>query len=87
VVDDSPAANFGIMPCLFNRENESSDMLGDLITNIDGEKIRKAEDLRFAVETRQKGDRVQLVIYKQCDPKRVENVIVEVTTRDQLYVR
>jgi len=85
LIPGGPADNAGIEASVMN--GYGSIMLGDLVTKIDGEKVTQAEDLISAVEERQEGDRVELEIWKKCDPKKVKKVYVTLTTRSRLEQR
>jgi len=82
VVDGGPAGEVGVEPSMMN--GYGSIVLGDLITKIDGETVRQAEDLISAVEEKNDGDVVQLEVWRKCNPRNVERLQVKLTTRDGL---
>lgn len=63
---------------------DGSIILGDLITAVNGEPVKQAEDLISAVEERNEGDTVTLRVMRKCDPRRAENMLATLTTRDRL---
>jgi S1-C subfamily serine protease len=82
VVGNSPASNAGLQASQLS--GDGSIILGDLVTEINGEKVRQAEDLISAVEEKSEGDVVTLRVLRKCDPRRVEYLQVKLTTRDKL---
>jgi S1-C subfamily serine protease len=59
-------------------------VLGDLITEVNGEPVRETEDLLSTIEERQVGDVVKLRVLQKCDPKSSKILSVKLTTRDQV---
>jgi S1-C subfamily serine protease len=62
VVPGSPAAAAGIRP--FTRAADGSLVTGDVITAVDGEKVKSLDNLLEALERRQPGDVVKLAIWR-----------------------
>lgn len=62
VVPGSPAAAAGIRP--FNRAADGSLVNGDVITAVDGEKVKSLDHLLEALERRQPGDVVKLAVWR-----------------------
>lgn len=79
---DSPALVAGIKATTMN--SDGSIALGDLVTGVDGERVRQAEDLISAIEERNEGERVTLSVLHQGDPLRSESIGVTLTSRDKL---
>ncbi|KAL3928547.1 MAG: hypothetical protein SGARI_005001 [Bacillariaceae sp.] len=82
VVNNSPAFNTGIQASQMS--GDGSIVLGDLVTEVNGEQVRQAEDLISAVEEKSEGDVVTLRVMRKCDPRMTEYIQVKLTTRDQL---
>lgn len=80
VFANSPASIAGLEPSQLR--SDGSIVLGDLIARIDGEPTRQTEDLISAIEERQEGDIVELVVWRQGNPRRVETIRARLTTRD-----
>jgi S1-C subfamily serine protease len=62
VVPGSPAAAAGIRP--FTRAADGSVVTGDVITAVDGEKVKSLDNLLEALERRHPGDVVKLAIWR-----------------------
>ena len=62
VVPGSPAAAAGIRP--FTRAPDGSLVVGDVITAVDGEKVKSLDNLLEALERRQPGDVVKLGVWR-----------------------
>jgi S1-C subfamily serine protease len=62
VIPGSPAAAAGIRP--FTRAADGSLVVGDVITAIDGEKVKSLDNLLEALERRQPGDVVKLAVWR-----------------------
>ena len=82
VFPNSPAVVAGLEASQLR--SDGSIVLGDLIARIDGEPTRQTEDLISAIEERNEGDVVELVVWRQGDPRRVEMIRARLTTRDKL---
>jgi hypothetical protein len=82
VYQNSPAMLSGLEA--FAQDMDGSILLGDLVTHINGEAVREAEDLLSAVEERTEGETVSLRILRQCDPGKAEIVPVVLTNQDRL---
>lgn len=81
-VPGSPAAVVGIRPSTFR--GDGTVVLGDLITDVNGQPVRQVEDLLSAVEEKSVGDTVVLKILRGCDPDKVEILRVKLASRDSL---
>jgi len=64
--------------------SDSSIVLGDLIVEINGEKIICVEDLLTAIEARSEGETVNVTLWRQCDERLTETVPVKLTSSDKL---
>jgi S1-C subfamily serine protease len=82
VVPNSPAGVAGLEASIMG--GDGSIILGDLVTEVNGELVRQAEDLISAIEEKSEGDTVTLRVLRKCDPRKAENVRVTLTTRDKL---
>ena len=82
VVPNSPAVVAGLEASQLSPDGAI--ILGDLVTEVNGEPVRQAEDLISAIEEKSAGDIVTLRILRKCDPKRAETVRVKLATRDNL---
>jgi len=82
VIPNSPARAAGIQATSMN--TDGSIVLGDLITGVNGERVRQAEDLISAIEEKNEGDRVSLSVLRKCDPFRSERIDITLTTREKL---
>lgn len=82
VIPNSPAVVAGIEASQLG--SDGSIVLGDLVTEIDGEQVRQAEDLISAIEEKSGGDSVTLRVLKNGNPRRAKYVKVTLTTRDKL---
>merc|ERR1712154_750190 len=82
VLPQGPAAKAGLQPTVQNASG--SLVLGDLVTAVNGEPVKQAEDLISAIEERSEGETVSLTVLRKCDPNRKETVRVKLTTRDKL---
>ena len=56
--------------------------LGDLVTEVDGEKIACVEDLLEAIEQHKDGDEVSVKVLRGCDPKQAKTLKAKLTTED-----
>jgi S1-C subfamily serine protease len=84
VLEGSPAA-FSLEPAQLRADG--SIVLGDLITNVNGQPVRQVEDLLSAIEERKDGETVELGVWRKCDPRRAETIKVRLTARDKLKQR
>lgn len=82
VVPNSPAVVAGLEASTMDANG--SIVLGDVITEVNGEKILLAEDLISAIEEKNEGDVVTLKVLRKGNPQRVEVVRATLTTRDKL---
>jgi S1-C subfamily serine protease len=69
VIPGSPAAAAGIRP--FTRAADGSLVVGDVITAVDGEKVKSLDALLEALERRQPGDVVKLAVWRAGAPSEV----------------
>mmetsp|Transcript_43841 Transcript_43841/g.105778 ORF Transcript_43841/g.105778 Transcript_43841/m.105778 type:complete len:516 (+) Transcript_43841:23-1570(+) len=81
VFHNSPAMLSGLES--FGQDYDGSIIVGDIVTHIDGEAVTEPEDLLSAVEERKEGDTVNLRVVRQCNPNRIENIPVMLTSRDR----
>lgn len=82
VMANSPAKLAGIQATSMN--SDGTIVLGDLITGVNGERVRQAEDLISAIEEKSEGEVVSLSVLRKCDPFKSESIRVTLTTRDKL---
>lgn len=82
VVQGSPADHAGMKASTLR--SDSSIVLGDLIVEINGEKIICVEDLLTAIEARAEGETVNVTLWRQCDKRLAETVRVKLTSSDKL---
>lgn len=78
----SPALQSGIEPSQLG--SDGTIVLGDLITAVDGEIVRQAEDLISAIEEKKDGDVVTLRVLRKANPNQVRMIPVKLTTREKL---
>lgn len=79
LVPGSPAERAGLKPS--SRGVFGDLRLGDLITAVNGSPVRTNEDLLCGVEEAAPGETVVLTVMRSCDPRRVERVLVQPTSR------
>ena len=79
---NSPALVAGLQATTMN--TDGSIALGDLVTGVNGERVRQAEDLISAIEEKNEGERITLSVLRKCDTFRSETIDVTLTTRDKL---
>jgi S1-C subfamily serine protease len=84
VMPNSPARLAGIQAT--SMSSDGTVVLGDLITGVNGERVRQAEDLISAIEEKNDGEVVTLSVLRKCDPFKSETIRVTLTTRDKLKV-
>ena len=82
VVPNSPAVVAGLEASKLRSDGTIE--MGDLIARIDGQPVKQTEDLISAIEEKREGDIVELVVWRKSNPRRVETVRVQLTTRDKL---
>jgi S1-C subfamily serine protease len=82
VLPGSPAEKAGMKTSTLR--SDSSIVLGDLITEINGEKIVCVEDLLTAIEARSEGETVTVTVMRKCDRRLVEKLSVKLTSSDKL---
>jgi len=71
VVKGSPADALKLNPC---ERQRAGVLLGDLITSVNGNLIKKNEDLLCAVEESDVDQPIRITIQRNCDPARVEEL-------------
>mmetsp|Transcript_48769 Transcript_48769/g.140252 ORF Transcript_48769/g.140252 Transcript_48769/m.140252 type:complete len:471 (+) Transcript_48769:148-1560(+) len=84
VTPNSPAIVAGIEAT--SMSSDGSIILGDLVTAVNGEPVRQAEDLISAIEEKDEGETVRLTVMRKCDPSKTRVIDVTLTTRDKLGV-
>lgn len=82
VLGGSPADAAGIKSTVLR--SDGTLILGDLITEVNGEKIVTVEDLLSAIETKREGDVVDVKIWRKCDARLAETVKVRLTASDKV---
>ena len=82
VITGSPADRAGLKACSIR--GDGSIVLGDLITEVDGQRVQQVEDLLSLIEEKKAGDIVQLTVLRGCDPKRSERLPTSLVNRDDL---
>jgi S1-C subfamily serine protease len=82
VLGGSPAEAAGIKSTVLR--SDGTLILGDLITEVNGEKIVTVEDLLSAIETKREGDVVDVKIWRKCDARLAETVKVRLTASDKM---
>lgn len=82
VWSNSPALKAGLKATTMN--SNGSIELGDLVTGVNGDRVRQGEDLVSAIEEKRDGDKVYLTVLRNCDPFKSETIEVTLTTRDKL---
>ena len=82
VLSGSPAEKAGMKASTLR--SDSSIVLGDLITEINGEKIVCVEDLLTAIEARSEGETVTVTVMRKCDRRLVEKLSVKLTSSNKL---
>jgi len=65
-------------------QSDGSIVLGDLVTGVNGDPVRQAEDLISAIEEKNDGDIIRLSVLRKCDPNKPEILQIKLTTRDRL---
>jgi S1-C subfamily serine protease len=82
VLPRSPAAQAGLQAT--SLKGDGSLLLGDLVTQVNGQPVAHVEDLLAAIEERQVGDSVRLTMQRACDPTRTVYVQVKLVSRDAI---
>mmetsp|Transcript_9986 Transcript_9986/g.14008 ORF Transcript_9986/g.14008 Transcript_9986/m.14008 type:complete len:464 (-) Transcript_9986:260-1651(-) len=82
VLPRSPALEAGLQAS--SLPGDGSIILGDLITHIDGQPVRQAEDLLSAVEEKKSGDFVSVRVLRRSDPARPEVLRARLASRDSM---
>jgi len=65
-------------------QSDGTIVLGDLITEVNGEMVVTVEDLLSAIEARADGDTVSLKIWRNCDENNADIVRVKLSSSDKL---
>lgn len=71
VVPGSPADALKLAPC---ERQRAGVLLGDMITAVNGNDIKKNEDLLCAVEESDADQAIKITVQRNCDPARVEEL-------------
>jgi S1-C subfamily serine protease len=82
VMSNSPALAAGLQAT--SMSSDGSITLGDLVTGVNGEPVRQAEDLISTIEEKNEGEKVYLNVLRKCDPLRSDTIEVTLSTRDKL---
>jgi len=82
VIANSPASSAGLIASVLRPDGTI--VLGDLITEINGEPVRETEDLMTTIEERQVGDVVKLRVLRKCDSRSSEILSIKLTSRDKV---
>ena len=82
VLGGSPAEAAGIKSTVLR--SDGTLILGDLITEVNGEKVVSVEDLLSAIEAKREGDVVDVKIWRKCDARLAETVKVRLTASDKV---
>lgn len=82
VVDGSPAEAAGLKATVLRSDGTVD--LGDLITEIDGDRVVSVEDLLSSIETRAENNVVDVRIWRKCDARLAETVKVKLTSSEKL---
>ena len=80
VVVGSPAEAAGMKSTVLRSDGTLE--LGDLITEVNGEKVVSVEDLLSAIEAKREGDVVEVKIWRKCDARLAETLRVRLTAND-----
>lgn len=79
-VNGSPAEKAGLQP--IRMRPDGSVILGDLITQVNGQPVKQVEDLLSAIEEQREGDLVDLTVQRGCDPSRTATISARLASRD-----
>jgi len=83
VIPNGPAYDTGALKAA-SLNSDGSIELGDLIISVDDEPVAEIEDLLSAIEERGVGEKIELGIWKGCNPNKKEKVTVTLTNREKL---
>ena len=81
VVPGSPAEALKLSPC---QSQFNGIMLGDMITAVNDTRITQNEDLLCAVEEADPDQPIKLTVMRNCDPDRVEELMITPVQRKSL---
>lgn len=81
VLNGSPAEAAGIKSTVLR--SDGTLILGDLITEVNGEKVVSVEDLLSAIEAKREGDVVDVKLWRKCDARLTETVKVKLMASDK----
>merc|ERR1719240_504251 len=81
VVKGSPAEELKLAP---TRAQFTGILLGDMITEVNGQSIKTNEDLLCAVEESEPDQPIKVTVMRNCDPSRVEELVVTPVQRKSL---
>lgn len=82
VLTGSPSEKAGIKATVFR--NDGTIELGDLITEVNEQKVNCVEDLLSSIESKSEGDVVVVKVWRKCDKRMTQNIRVKLTTSDKL---
>jgi len=82
VVPGSPADGLNLAPC--GPGPRGGILLGDMITAVNGNPVKKNEDLLCLVEESEPDEPLSLTVMRSCDPDRVEEVMITPVRRKAL---
>lgn len=85
VLPESPAEKAGLQATVLRSDGTIE--LGDLITEINGQKIECVEDLLSAIEVRADEETVVVKVWRKCDRRMAENIRVKLTSRQKLNAK
>lgn len=78
VLPNTPAAAADLEATTLS--GDGSVKLGDMIVQVNGQAVKQVEDLLAEIEERKAGETVTLRIHRRCDPRRVKDVEIRLTT-------
>jgi len=81
VMPGSPAAGLALMPL---QRQYGGVLLGDLITGVNGRSVKVNEDLLCAVEESEPDEPITLTVMRNCEPGRVEELLITPVQRKSL---
>lgn len=82
VLPGSPAQASGLKAT--ELQSDGTIILGDLITEVNGEVVLSVEDLLSSIEARADGDAVVVKIWRNCDERLAKTIRVELTSSEKL---
>ena len=82
VLPNSPAQRAGLKASQIR--SDGTIILGDLITDVNGQPVRQVEDLLSAIEEKREGEVVRLGVQRGSDPSRSERVEARLVSRESL---